>query len=95
MARVTVEDCLRVVPNRYELVRVAARRARQIINGAPLLVGDTDKKDKPTVTALREIAAGTVDATILDQQEAEQAHEEAIAETFGETVYTPEGAGAA
>jgi len=59
MARVTVEDCLEHVDNRFELVLVASRRARQIARGAePLVPWDNDK---PTVVALREIAAGLID----------------------------------
>lgn len=54
MARVTVEDCVEKVPNRFELVLLAAQRARQISSGAPLLV-DRDN-DKNPVVALREIA---------------------------------------
>lgn len=57
MARVTVEDCLRNVKNRFELVLVAAKRARQLMRGTsdPKVEWDNDK---PTVVALREIAAG-------------------------------------
>ena len=64
MARVTVDDCLGAVENRFELVLVAARRARQLSTGnkEALLAWDNDK---PTVMALREIAAGLVDRTIL------------------------------
>ncbi|WP_138379825.1 DNA-directed RNA polymerase subunit omega [Luteithermobacter gelatinilyticus] len=58
MARVTVEDCVDKVPNRFELVLVAAQRARQISSGAPLTV-DRDN-DKNPVVALREIAEETV-----------------------------------
>jgi DNA-directed RNA polymerase subunit omega len=57
MARVTVEDCLELVPNRFALVVLAAERARQIARGAQPLV---DCDNKPAVTALREIAAGMV-----------------------------------
>ncbi len=58
MARITVEDCLEKVPNRFSLVLLAAQRARQLINGAqPLVKAD---KNKPLVIALREIAAGVV-----------------------------------
>lgn len=57
MARVTVEDCLELVPNRFALVVLAAERARQISRGAGSLV---DCDNKPAVTALREIAAGMV-----------------------------------
>ena len=57
MARITVEDCLENVENRFELVMVAAKRARDIaVNGAQPLVDW--ENDKPTVVALREIAAG-------------------------------------
>ena len=57
MARVTVEDCLEKVPNRFALVVLAAERARQIARGGAALV---DCDNKPAVTALREIAAGMV-----------------------------------
>lgn len=58
MARVTVEDCLENVENRFKLVLLASKRARQLQNGADELV--TRGKDKDTVVALREIAAGHV-----------------------------------
>ncbi|MCP5404647.1 MAG: DNA-directed RNA polymerase subunit omega [Pseudomonadaceae bacterium] len=58
MARVTVEDCTQIVPNRYELVLLAAQRARDVSSGAPLTV-DRDN-DKNTVVALREIADQTI-----------------------------------
>ena len=74
MARVTVEDCLENVDNRFELVMVASKRARQ------LAIGGKDAKldwenDKPTVVALREIAEGlvnaiTVEEKIVDEDEA-------------------------
>ena len=64
MARVTVTDCLEHVDNRFQLVLIAAKRARQISMGAKPLVEDDD--DKPTVIALREIADGLVDASILE-----------------------------
>ena len=68
MARVTVEDCLENVDNRFELVKLAARRARQIAMGKdPLVEPDNDK---PTVIALREIADGLIDEQILDEAEA-------------------------
>ncbi|MFT5389933.1 MAG: DNA-directed RNA polymerase subunit omega [Gammaproteobacteria bacterium] len=63
MARITVEDCLEKIPNRFELVMVAAKRARQISLGAPVTI--EEENDKPTVLALREIAAGTVDAETI------------------------------
>jgi DNA-directed RNA polymerase subunit omega len=58
MARVTVEDCIGAVPNRFELVITASQRARMIANGADPLVEESS--DKPTVIALREIAEGVV-----------------------------------
>jgi DNA-directed RNA polymerase subunit omega len=59
MARVTVEDCLDHVNNRFDLVLLASKRARQLVNGVdPLLPWENDK---PTVVALREIAEGLVD----------------------------------
>ena len=65
MARVTVEDCLDHVENRFELVLAAARRARQLERGAhPLLEWENDK---PTVVALRELAEGLVTSAILDE----------------------------
>ncbi|MCG6871887.1 MAG: DNA-directed RNA polymerase subunit omega [Gammaproteobacteria bacterium] len=66
MARITVEDCLENVDNRFQLVLIATRRARQIMRGAtPHVPVDNDK---PTVIALREIAEGFVDVSILDEQ---------------------------
>ena len=66
MARVTVEDCLENVENRFELVMVASKRAREIaIRGAQPFV--EWENDKPTVVALREIAEGFVKADILDE----------------------------
>ncbi len=63
MARVTVEDCVEIIPNRFELVVLAAQRAKQISSGAPLTV-DRDN-DKDGVVALREIADRTVEPSIL------------------------------
>ena len=67
MARVTVEDCLGNVDNRFELVLVASKRARQIANGSTSFV--EQESDKPTVVALREIADGHVTRTILTAEE--------------------------
>lgn len=65
MARITVEDCLNQIPNQFELVVVAAKRARRLANGAePLL---DRENDKPTVVALREIAEGLVTRDVLDE----------------------------
>lgn len=65
MARITVEDCLHKIPNRFELVLVASKRARQVATGGkdPYVAWENDK---PTVVALREIAKGFVDKSILD-----------------------------
>ncbi len=65
MARVTVEDCLENVENRFELVMVAAKRARQLATGGKEAFVDKEK-DKETVVALREIAEGHVDSSILN-----------------------------
>jgi DNA-directed RNA polymerase subunit omega len=64
MARVTVEDCIEVVPNRFDLVLLAAQRARQISGGAPLTL-DRDR-DKNPVVALREIAERTISPAELE-----------------------------
>ena len=66
MARVTVEDCLSKVDNRFQLVLVATKRARQISLGATPHV--EEENDKPTVIALREIAEGFVTKDILDDK---------------------------
>lgn len=65
MARTTVEDCLENVDNRFQLVLVASKRAREIEQGADPLV--PRENDKPTVIALREIAAGLIGPSILDK----------------------------
>lgn len=65
MARVTVEDCIIRIPNRFELVVMAAQRARGISTGAPLTI-DRDN-DKNPVVALREIGDGTIDLDQLRQ----------------------------
>ena len=67
MARVTVEDCLDKVENRFELVLVAAKRAHQLSSGGYRTTLDAGK-DKPTVLALREIEAGLIDASILTEE---------------------------
>lgn len=70
MARITVEDCLENVDNRFELVLLASRRARQISQGAdPLLPEDNDK---PTVIALREIAANLITDVGMDEMETQR-----------------------
>lgn len=67
MARVTVEDCLDHVANRFELVLLATKRSRQLVYGKEAML--PWENDKPTVVALREIAEGLVDVKILDEEE--------------------------
>lgn len=69
MARITVEDCLQNIDNRFELVLTATKRARQIGHGADPLV--EEENDKPTVIALREIADGLIDPERVDVLQAE------------------------
>lgn len=65
MARITVDDCLEKIPNRFQLTLVAAYRARQLHNGSEPQVSVQNTRDKSTVIALREIAAGKVGVEIL------------------------------
>lgn len=75
MARITVEDCLQKIPNRFELVLAAAKRARLLAMGnAEAKV--SWRKDKATVVALREISEGYVDMNILVEEEAPSAQTE-------------------
>ena len=81
MARITVEDCLDHVDNRFELVLVGSKRARQ------LMVGNKEpqvewENDKATVVALREIELGLVSAAILDEAEQEDYFEDDFASSF-------------
>lgn len=69
MARVTVEDCLENVDNRFELVMLASKRARQLATGGQEPKVSLDN-DKPTVLALREIAEGLIDKDIVAAEEA-------------------------
>jgi DNA-directed RNA polymerase subunit omega len=70
MARVTVEDCLEHVDNRFDLVLLATKRARQLVNGVePLLPWENDK---PTVMALREIAEGLISHRYVDEKPEEE-----------------------
>jgi len=85
MARVTVQDCLKHVDNRFDLVLIATRRARQLANGVePLLLRENDK---PTVLALREIAEGLIGPDTLEEPEEQiedttKMLEQALAEEF-------------
>ena len=77
MARVTVEDAVDKIGNRFDLILVAARRARQIsVGGKDPMV--PEENDKPTVIALREIEEGLVNASILDQTEEDDFEEEVV-----------------
>jgi DNA-directed RNA polymerase subunit omega len=76
MARVTVEDCLEHIDNRFNLVLIATKRARQLANGKDPLV--PWENDKPTVVALREIAKGLINETILDEITAREHAEAAL-----------------
>ena len=67
MARITVEDCSERIPNMFQLVLVAAKRSRQLANGAEPMVDW--ENDKPTVVALREIAEGYITEDILTQRD--------------------------
>ena len=65
MARITVEDCLKRVPNRFRLVNIAAKRVRQIREGSEYLV--SSPKNEDIVVALREIAAGKIDIELNEK----------------------------
>jgi DNA-directed RNA polymerase subunit omega len=85
MARLTVEDCLDHVDNRFELVLVAAKRARQLSMGAEPLV--ELENDKPTVLALREIAENKINKSVLEEEVIPQDDIEAMIE--GELLQSP------
>lgn len=88
MARVTVEDCLSRVDNRFQLVLVATKRARQLSLGAEAFV--EEENDKPTVIALREIAEGLVTKDILDEKIEEEILEFMEEEAETESDSSPE-----
>jgi DNA-directed RNA polymerase subunit omega len=67
MARITVDDCLEKIPNRFQLTLVAALRSRQLVNGAEPLIDTEGSRDKSSVIALKEIAAGLIGEEILVQ----------------------------
>lgn len=87
MARVTVEDCLGKVDNRFQLVLVASKRARQLAKGAEPFV--EWENDKPTVVALREIEEEYVTPAILDEKPEEELEEVQLALPEGMDVGTP------
>lgn len=86
MARITVEDCLHKIENRFELVLTATKRARQVANGAEPMV--REENDKPTVIALREIAAGLVNSENVNVLQAEMEARE-VFDTDLEDVLAP------
>jgi len=85
MARLTVEDCLDHVDNRFELVLIASKRARQLSMGAEPLV--PLENDKPTVLALREIAENKINKSVLEEEVVPQDDIEAMIE--GELLQSP------
>jgi len=64
MARITVDDCLKKIPNRFQLTLIASIRARQLANGAESMIENVNE-DKPSVLALREIASGAIGLELL------------------------------
>ncbi len=87
MARITVEDCLQNIDNRFEMVLTATKRARQISNGAEPMV--EEQNDKPTVIALREIADGLLDSERVDVIQAEIEAAEAFESSLEEEDFAP------
>ncbi|MFZ0449210.1 MAG: DNA-directed RNA polymerase subunit omega [Desulfatiglandaceae bacterium] len=84
MARITVEDCLKQVNNRFALIHLAAKRVRQLRKGAEALV---PSKNRDVVVALREIAAGRVFPMTPEEVEAlEQARQQALADELSQPV---------
>jgi DNA-directed RNA polymerase subunit omega len=69
MARITIEDCLEKVENRYELVHLCVKRAKQLRDGADYLI---PSKNKEVVTALREIAAGKVKHSLMSEYDSDE-----------------------
>ena len=88
MARITVEDCLENIENIFEMVLVAAKRARRVAHGADPMV--EVENDKPTVIALREIAEGHITPAILDEIEV-PAVEEFMSPDVGEEILPVRG----
>ena len=89
MARITVEDCLEVGDNRFELVMMAAKRARQLANGVDPQIDNSESNDKPTVLALREIAAQAIDNDYIEaveKSERERKEREALEWAAAEVV---------
>ena len=85
MARVTVEDCLQNVDNLFQLVLLASQRARRLANGAEATV--PLENDKPTVVALREIAAGNITSEMLQEAERPNQPEATVPDADNEAVF--------
>ncbi len=92
MARITVEDCLDHVDNRFELVIVSSKRARQIATqGKEPMV--PEENDKPTVIALREIEEGLVDASILTEEDDDFSEDIVIPDNLVDPAFAPQNSG--
>ncbi|MEC8063843.1 MAG: DNA-directed RNA polymerase subunit omega [Pseudomonadota bacterium] len=76
MARVTIEDVLEVIPNRFEIIDIAAKRAHELMQGAKTSLSDSEAKHKATVQALREIASGQINLSSEQESTEEQLLEE-------------------
>ena len=89
MARITVEDCLDFVDNRFELVLVGTKRARQIATGGkdPLV---PEENDKPTVLALREIEEGLIGPSILEEKDEPEYDETFVVDTDAPLLDSPD-----
>jgi len=85
MARVTVEDCIRYYPNRFEMVLLASRRARQLLRGFPAVVAD--EEHKPVVQSLRELGDGHVSwESVVEAEEQERRRLQAVAAGVDEDI---------
>ncbi len=80
MARITVEDCVTVVPNRFELCLIASNRAKSILSGAPTML---DRNEKPAVIALREIAENLIDIDAVRRSVARTIRNRGLIEVVG------------
>ena len=76
MARITVEDCLEHIPNRFALVLVASQRTKELLKTSQPLIED-ERDNKQVVTSLREVAAGYIQADLTDYNENMHIHTEA------------------
>ena len=88
MARVTIEDVLKVIPNRFEIIDIAAKRAHELMQGAKTSLSDSEIRHKATVQALKEIAAGKYNIQADESTTEEQLLEELS--KLGDADYTDE-----